>query len=641
MKKGKRGQFSVITTLFMMEDGFQDGEEVEEVDPRSLKPDLYFAAQQNDTSKVLELLSGQVPATYVDDSNGWTPLHWAAKNGNVIILNKMIECGASAPYHRMVLKAKQDEAKRFEEEKMGGSSAPVAVLEGLAGVPEEKDEGTAGIVEAGAASAGIAVETIPATEGGSEIDPTATSSPVAPSGAIVEEQYEDDEDEDDEYGMEKRLETSVDLTKNTPLLWACVKGNLAIVWALLVDGYSPNDLDDMGNNGLHLAAAAGSIKIVKTLIDAGVRATHVNTYKNLPIDMATDKAVREMISDSMRKSASMTASDIEMKHDATMKAYTRMINSLQMAVGKAADLLGSFDNKNQNQNSPSISSISASIGDAIRSLSDAIRIGKEWCLDQESIAKGETFLKILELTQELAMDIATAEKTFPCRSQDQYIQHIHKIEMAITHAEGQGVSQWLLTLGKDLIQRAQIEYWISTMTARLSAVDCAMDHHEHDMRKLRASVVKGQVLNASPEVLEPSSRLLQRLDSELGMSRALLSFPTYKLPWTHATDPPPEGYYTEADRGHVKETEGYPHPPPGGEYVWEPSVTYSSLQGCILKLKEAFTGADALGANPATIAEAKAKLLKAEKDIKLLHVKEENDKLAGIEETKKKCKKKK
>ena len=50
----------------------EEEEEEERADPRSLKPDLYAAAVQNDTAKVLELLAVNVPATYVDDASGWT-----------------------------------------------------------------------------------------------------------------------------------------------------------------------------------------------------------------------------------------------------------------------------------------------------------------------------------------------------------------------------------------------------------------------------------------------------------------------------------------------------------------------------------------------------------------------------------------
>ena len=641
-----------------------DGEEEEEeqVDPRSLKPDLFAAAQQNDTGRVLELLAMQVPATYVDDSNGWTPLHWAAKNGNVTMLNKMIESGASAPYHRMVLRAKQAALEQASKNGAGGganSSAAAAAAATAATAASAAAAGAAAAAAADNAENGAgpndasAGETAEAPPGSEELDPeaaaaaaasaaaatagaTATGTTTAPHDAA--EMYDEDEDEDDEYGMERRLETSVDLTKNTPLLWACVKGHLGIVWSLLVDGYSPNDLDDMGNNALHLAAAAGNRKIVKILIDDGVMSTLVNMYKNLPIDMATDKEVREMISDAMLKGASMTAADMEIKHEANMRTFNKLVNALNTAVAQAKEVLDGLDKP---VSASPRQSVSAKLGDAIRMLGDALRIGKEWSLDQDVLAAGEGYLSLLETSQELVNDITAAEKEFPFRSQGQYTQHVRKVELAVEKAEQQGVTMRLTSLARDIVQRAQIETWISTMLARLAPVECAMEHHEHDMNKLKAALIKGQVQQASGDIVAEAIKLHRRLECELGMTRALLSFPTYKLPWTKADEPPPEGYYTEADFGHVKETEEYPHPPADtGEYIWEPSVTFSSLQSCIAKLKEAFTGADQLGADPKTLTEAKARLLKSEKDFKLINVKEENDKLAGIEETKKKIKKK-
>lgn len=54
------------------------------------------------------------------------------------------------------------------------------------------------------------------------------------------------ENENDDEDIEHFLETSADLLKNTPLLWATVKGHLRAVWLLLLDGYSPNDRDHLG-----------------------------------------------------------------------------------------------------------------------------------------------------------------------------------------------------------------------------------------------------------------------------------------------------------------------------------------------------------------------------------------------------------
>mmetsp|Transcript_6002 Transcript_6002/g.23313 ORF Transcript_6002/g.23313 Transcript_6002/m.23313 type:complete len:87 (-) Transcript_6002:3530-3790(-) len=39
-----------------------------------------------------------VPVTFTDDDSSWTPLHWAANNGNVRLVQRLLEKGASQAY---------------------------------------------------------------------------------------------------------------------------------------------------------------------------------------------------------------------------------------------------------------------------------------------------------------------------------------------------------------------------------------------------------------------------------------------------------------------------------------------------------------------------------------------------------------
>lgn len=113
------------------------------------------------------------------------------------------------------------------------------------------------------------------------------------------------------------------------------------------------------------------------------------------------------------------------------------------------------------------------------------------------------------------------------------------------------------------------------------------------------------------------------------MTRAMLSVPVVKLP----KEDPPEGYWEECDIGKIEETEEYPYPPAemSGEYKWIHSETYLALKISIEKLKKSYVGADILGANPSVIASAKEKLVKAEKQMKILVVKDEADKILALE----------
>ena len=104
-------------------------------------------------------------------------------------------------------------------------------------------------------------------------------------------------------------------------------------------------------------------------------------------------------------------------------------------------------------------------------------------MDQGVLSVGAGYLALLETSQELVNDMAAAEREFPFRSQAQYIQHFRRVEAAVEKAEQQhGVAARLISQAKELLQRAQIECWISTMMSRVSQVECAMEHHEHDAR---------------------------------------------------------------------------------------------------------------------------------------------------------------
>ena len=134
-------------------------------------------------------------------------------------------------------------------------------------------------------------------------------------------------DEDFDDNQDDSLDDNYDFTTNTPLLWAAGKGYLRPVWLFLQDGYSSNDLDSLGNNALHLAAANGNLKVVKSLIEDGANANFVNMYKNLPIDMAMSKEVRDIISVAMVKNASMTTEDTIIMHRANLRMVSARISS--------------------------------------------------------------------------------------------------------------------------------------------------------------------------------------------------------------------------------------------------------------------------------------------------------------------------
>ena len=186
------------------------------------------------------------------------------------LLKRLIECGASAPYHRMLKAAKS------KEKQSSTNQSPSTHIENKKQSDEIIQVDDSGEVQAYEQNGS-------STSDDNDIDKKKQDDIVV----VQVDEFEVDEEED----MEFFLETSTDLLKNTPLQWATVKGHLRAVWLLLLDGYSPNDRDHLGNNSLHLAAVNGHLQILKVLVEDGGHANIVNIYKNLPIDMATGKRI--------------------------------------------------------------------------------------------------------------------------------------------------------------------------------------------------------------------------------------------------------------------------------------------------------------------------------------------------------------
>jgi ankyrin repeat protein len=192
-------------------------------------------------------------------------LHWAAKNGNMLMLSKLLEYGASAPYHRLLKEAKLKGKKTISGQGLLSNAEGKKTSEDNAQSADENEDNPNNDT----------------TSNGLGEDSGILDRSTTKSGSMTQSEVEDEED------IELFLETSSNLLMNTPLQWATVKGHLRAVWLLLLDGYSPNDRDHLGNNSLHLAAVNGHLQILKVLVEDGGRANIVNIYKNLPIDMAT------------------------------------------------------------------------------------------------------------------------------------------------------------------------------------------------------------------------------------------------------------------------------------------------------------------------------------------------------------------
>lgn len=277
------------------------------------------------------------------------------------------------------------------------------------------------------------------------------------------------------------------------------------------------------------------------------------------------------------------------------------------------------------------------ISSLITNLSEVLSKSSDSGLDQEQIQEGSRLLKKLEKTHELVQSITELQTHHPILTQVLYSKHVQPLEQLIHRAEQNGVDRQHLQYARDLVVRCQSELLISISLSRLESVDCANDFHEADMIKLKYFIHKGQSLQASPELIVTASQRLKRLECELEIYRSLSVIPTVKLP----IDNPPPDYWNEEDLGKIQETEEYPLPPASnnGEYIWEHSQSFVKLSSSIDRLRQCTHSAESLGANPVLVKEAAAKLIQIEKEMKLLDVKDAEDKRIAIENAVKAAKK--
>lgn len=248
-------------------------DETEKPDPRIKRPDLYYAAKENDTNTVISLLNESVPPTHIDKTTGWTALHWASMHGNVKLTKRLLEHGASEPYHRLNKIDKEMKLRKLMKPNNGTSNNSIDNDNSIL----TNDETNSNIID------------------------------------NIEDNEEEHNDED------RLLEKRFNLLKNTPLLWATTKGNLSVIWLLITDGYSPNDVDDLDNNMLHLASAGGFTKILTVAIEDGGNILARNIYHNYPIHLATTKEIYNILHTAQEETHSVLSErDIMDKHEKTV-----------------------------------------------------------------------------------------------------------------------------------------------------------------------------------------------------------------------------------------------------------------------------------------------------------------------------------
>lgn len=90
--------------------------------------------------------------------------------------------------------------------------------------------------------------------------------------------------------------------QHTPLHWSSFNGHLHVVWALIKQGFNPNEIDKYGNNCIHHAVAGNRKDILETFLALGVHASHKNNRSHTPIQMTSDTEIKEIISSAISAS---------------------------------------------------------------------------------------------------------------------------------------------------------------------------------------------------------------------------------------------------------------------------------------------------------------------------------------------------
>lgn len=273
----------------------------------------------------------------------------------------------------------------------------------------------------------------------------------------------------------------------------------------------------------------------------------------------------------------------------------------------------------------------------LRDLHEALQDARDWAVSDDLVQRGTRWVAELEATQELQRVTDSVRELVPIRSQRVFVANSQRLEQSISRAEALQVDPRVVSAAKSLIATCKIELWLFMMQDRLSGIEIAADANEHDVGKLGAAVAKARLLGASEGLVAAAALLHLRLVTELEGARALHSVPVVRLPM----DSPPEGYWQDSDRGSVQETPGFPLPPEGGEYVWQPSQSFSLLQRAVERIRSILGSADGAGVNQWLVGQLRERLGRAEKELKLLEAKDAQDKVLGIEAAVKLAKKKK
>mmetsp|Transcript_13271 Transcript_13271/g.17494 ORF Transcript_13271/g.17494 Transcript_13271/m.17494 type:complete len:529 (-) Transcript_13271:993-2579(-) len=410
---------------------------------------------------------------------------------------------------------------------------------------------------------------------------------------------------------------------NTPLHWAAYKGRIRTVWVLLQEGYSPNDIDEMGNTPVHLSASGGHDQILRILLDDGGNPHAKNKFRNTPLEVAVTDVGKKMLDEAMEQPVP-SRKQMEEMHRKNLEVFLVVEQHLRQTMTEVQDTASGMG-----------------LMERVALLRKDIEAAEDMAVDTELIEDAQEIVDGLLLQEELRVQIEKVQKDEPIITQTQYTDLVNPLSNLLAKGEERNLAPTMCATAKFLVQKSHCEYWLKVALNRLQTVDCATEDHVRDMSRLKEAIQKADASEGEKELVAEAMARHAKLTSELEITRSMGGFPEVRVPIEEA----PKDYYQPSDVGHIMVDDHYPLPPPDtGEYVWIPSESLKSFRAAHDRLAAAVEKGGLAQANQDAIAQGEEKLKESNEVLKKLVVKDDEDFLAAkavAEKAAKKLKKKK
>ena len=462
------------------------------------------------------------------------------------------------------------------------------------------------------------------------------------NGRVADDAFDEDDDEQ--------------IFMNTPLHWSCYKGHMATTLSLLDASYSLQDLDSVGNTPLHLAGASRNLAVVELLLASGADPRACNRYQLTPLDVTTSGPVREVLARAAKqRQREAPYYDAEKEErDKLEREVQRKAQSLSLrsVAGNLAQLMGRPMPTNLEDEQVRIAEIKAARDAAVAT---------NGVVDPGLVAQANEQVKRFELSSYMRRHLAKTAEQHPVVTQRAYGMFVNKLERFVKAGERASVDPLLLGEAKKTIGRAFSEFWLFKIEEELKIIECAAADMQGRLGLLGERIASATAAGASESLVLSSTKVLDRLLSEVDLADKVAKMPPYKMP------PPEEEtaelnkkqlaaflaeYWSEDDVGHMKETTAedgcHPFPlPPGYNkteddeewaanpmkalvntpegYIWIPSMALVNLREAAKHLDVALICATNNGAFEPLTTSAKEKLQAIEADIQQLELKDEAD----------------